>query len=237
MIQTKNRQIQSYQNDLVIILDKKSNLNKRLADKRNKHSNATLKLQKEEENESKKLEKVHNDTLKRYEARINSLTIQLSQSQGLALNGDPQTLYSNINNEEYDVFVSHASEDKESFVNEFCENLMELDIKVWYDSMSIKWGDSLRSKIDDGLRNSKFGIVVISPAFINKGWTQYELDGLFQLEMTGGKTILPIWHNIAKKEVQDFSPSLAAKKALTTALLTPEEIANELKEILFVETQ
>ena len=110
--------------------------------------------------------------------------------------------------------------------------MTDYNIKVWYDELSIKWGDSLRKSIDKGLKSSKFGIVVISKSFIKKGWTNYELDGLFQKEMTYGKTILPIWHDITKDEVQNFSPSLAGRKALNTSMYTIKEIAEELKDIL-----
>ena len=87
-------------------------------------------------------------------------------------------------------------------------------------------------KIDEGLRNSKFGIVVISNDFIRKYWTNHELDGLFNLEESGVSRILPIWHNITKAEVIKFSPSLGAKMALSTAVMTPEEIAIQVKKIL-----
>lgn len=60
----------------------------------------------------------------------------------------------------------------------------------------------------------------------------YELEGLFQRESNGGKLILPIWHNITKQEVQNFSPSLAGKMAMSTAFMTPNEIAEKLNELL-----
>ena len=132
----------------------------------------------------------------------------------------------------YDVFISHATEDKESFVNAFVEELKKRNVKVWVDALRIQWGDSLRKSIDEGLKKSRFGIVVISPYFIAKGWTQYELDGLFEREMSGGKVILPIWHNITKSEVQKFSPSLAGRKAMTTGMMTADEIADELVNLL-----
>ena len=132
----------------------------------------------------------------------------------------------------YDAFISHATEDKESFVNEFVEELKNRTVKVWVDALRIQWGDSLRKSIDEGLKKSHFGVVVISPHFIAKGWTQYELDGLFEREMSGGKVILPIWHNITKSEVQKFSPSLAGRKAMTTEIMTAGEIADELVKIL-----
>ena len=132
----------------------------------------------------------------------------------------------------YDVFISHATEDKESFVNALVEELRRRNVKVWVDALRIKWGDTLRKTIDEGMKKSRFGIVVISKHFIAKGWTQYELDGLFEREMTQGKVILPIWHNITKSEVQDFSPSLAGRKALITSDMTPSDIADELVALL-----
>ena len=122
--------------------------------------------------------------------------------------------------------------EKEGFATPFVDELKKRGVKVWYDNDEIKWGDSLRAKIDSGLNHSRFGIVVISRSFISKGWTNHELDGLFNLEMTHGKTILPIWHDITKTEVQNFSPSLAGKKAMSTAVMTPAEIADELVKLL-----
>ena len=133
---------------------------------------------------------------------------------------------------QYDVFISHATEDKESFVNALVDELRKRNVKVWVDTLRVKWGDTLRKAIDEGLKKSRFGIVVISKYFIAKGWTQYELDGLFEREMTRGKAILPIWHNITKAEVRDFSPSLAGRKALITSDMTPADIANELVSLL-----
>lgn len=141
---------------------------------------------------------------------------------------------SDENEPEYDVFVSHAWEDKEDFVEEFVQELRKLEIKVWYDTSRIKWGDSMRAKIDDGLRKSRFGVAVLSPNYIADGkyWTKAELDGLFQLESINGKTLLPIWHKLTKKEVMDYSPIIASKLAMNTASMTAKEIAENLLELL-----
>lgn len=77
---------------------------------------------------------------------------------------------------EYDVFISHASEDKDGVVRPLALALKSKGINVWYDEFELKIGGSLRRKIDQGLSKSKFGIVVISRSFIKKGWTNYELD-------------------------------------------------------------
>ena len=133
---------------------------------------------------------------------------------------------------EYDVFISHASEDKDDVVRPLANSLREKGVKVWYDEFEMKIGDSLRRKIDKGLANSRFGIVVISKDFIKKGWTNYELDGIITKSISGEQIILPIWHNITKKEVIDFSPSLADKLARNTAINTIEEISEEIAELI-----
>lgn len=135
-------------------------------------------------------------------------------------------------NKEYDVFISHASEDKDEIVRPLAHALKSEGLSVWYDEFELKIGDSLRRKIDKGLANSKFGIVVLSKEFIKKGWTNYELDGIITKAVTGEQIILPIWHNITKKEVIDFSPSLADKLARNTSSYTVEEIAEEIAELI-----
>lgn len=115
----------------------------------------------------------------------------------------------------YDVFICHASEDKDSFVRPLAEKLRENHVEVWYDEFSLKVGDSLRRSIDKGLSKSRFGIVVLSKNFFKKEWPQRELDGLVQIETNKRtKNILPIWYGITHEEVLTYSPTLADKYAL-----------------------
>lgn len=133
---------------------------------------------------------------------------------------------------EYDVFISHATEDKNDLVRPLADALVSHDLRVWYDEFELKLGDSLRRKIDAGLANSRFGVVVLSHSFFAKNWPQYELDGLVSREMTGEQVILPLWHNISKAEVISKSPSLADKVARSTADFTVEEIAAEIADVI-----
>lgn len=115
----------------------------------------------------------------------------------------------------YDIFICHASEDKESFVRPLANALAQQNVEVWYDEFSLKLGDSIRRAIDNGLTQSRFGIIVISPAFFEKRWPQYELDGLIEIEMRGrDKVLLPIWHGVTHSEVIAQSPSLANRVAV-----------------------
>jgi len=133
---------------------------------------------------------------------------------------------------QYDVFISHASEDKDEVVRPLATALQQEGLKVWYDEFELRIGDSLRQKIDKGLANSRFGIVVLSKNFIRKGWTNYELDGIVTKAVSGDQIILPIWHDITKQEVINYSPSLADKLARNTAVYTIEEIATEIAEVI-----
>ncbi len=116
---------------------------------------------------------------------------------------------------EYDVFISHASEDKAEVALPLARYLENHGLKVWLDEFELTLGDSLRRMIDHGLAMSRFGIVVLSPNFFRKGWTNRELDGLVAREDTE-KFILPIWHNVTREDVLKFSPTLAGKLAVST---------------------
>lgn len=133
---------------------------------------------------------------------------------------------------EWDVFISHASEDKESFVLPFTELLASYGVKVWFDKFTLKIGDSLINCIDGGLANSKFGLVVLSKAFFEKGWTDYELRGLLTREIGYRKVILPIWHGISKDDIIKIKPSLADKFAISTLDGTINDIALKIIEVI-----
>lgn len=230
MLRTKTRQIEGLQKDLTKILTDKADINKKIADKRKKVSDTTLKLQKEETAQAKSLAKQQEKVYATYEKQISDLTKQVTEQSAVATS--PSNIFNSDGTEEFDVFLSHAAEDKESFCDDFSDILKEkYGFEVWYDSISIKWGDSIRAEIDKGLKKSKFGVVILSRNYIKKYWTNYELEALFQIESNGGKIILPIWHDITKKEIQDFSPALAGKLAMNTSIMTPDEIAEKLNEL------
>ena len=211
--------------------EESANLQKKIADKRNKRNDAYLKLQRELQNERKKdisaQQRFISNMQRSYEERITKL-----ERQAMPVLRTVKQQQNEL--PEYDVFISHASEDKEDFVDEFVAELRKAGVKVWYDTSQIAWGDSLRKRIDDGLTKSRFGIAILSPNYIADGkyWTKEELDGIFQMESINGKTLLPIWHNLTKKQVINFSPIVANRKAMSTATMTAYEIAQELVKLI-----
>ena len=118
---------------------------------------------------------------------------------------------------EWDLFISHASEDKKDVVIPLAEKLNAMGVSVWLDKFEITVGDSLREKIDEGLLHSQFGVVVLSPAFFSKTWPKSELDGLISKESDDGKTILPVWHNVGPSDVKKYSLILAGRLGVSTS--------------------
>ena len=115
---------------------------------------------------------------------------------------------------EWDVFVSYASEDREEVAGPLAAMLSELGLRVWYDQMELRVGDSLRGKIDDGLSRCRFGVVILSESFFGKRYPESELNGLDQREQDGEKVILPVWHGVDTGVVRRHSPRLADRVAL-----------------------
>ena len=133
---------------------------------------------------------------------------------------------------EFDIFVSHATEDKEAVVRPLALALQARGLSVWYDEFELRIGDSLRRQIDRGIARSRFGLVVLSHSFFAKGWPQYELDGLVTMAVGEKQVLLPIWHQISKDEVVKQSPSLADKVALKTSDYSILEIADEISVVV-----
>lgn len=133
---------------------------------------------------------------------------------------------------EYDLFLSHASENKD-FVGPLVGELIARGVRVWYDETAIGVGDSLRESIDKGLSRSRFGAVIFSHAFFAKRWTNYELNGLVTREMQGRKVVLPVWHpEMTAEDVTGYSASLADKKALAGDRLSVADIADALADLV-----
>jgi hypothetical protein len=104
---------------------------------------------------------------------------------------------------DYDVFVSHAREDKRHFARPLVRRLKALGLEVWFDEFSLRVGDSLRESIELGLSRSRYGIVIFSKSFFGKKWPKAELNGLFSREMEGRRkktVILPVWYKVTSAD-------------------------------------
>lgn len=240
---SKFSEIEQKQKEIATISVNKANLAKKEVEKSTALLKARQELTKEEERERKRIATAKERELKkeidlekqRQRDQINfqkALNSELSATSMLSRKIEKATLISQDAEIEYDLFISHASEDKEELVRPLAVALESLGVKVWYDEFTLKIGDSLRRSIDSGLSNSRFGTVILSSSFFSKNWPQYELDGMTAKEMDGRKMILPIWHKVTKNEVIKFSPTLADKVALNSSIHSIEEIAKQISDVV-----
>ncbi|MEX1003451.1 MAG: toll/interleukin-1 receptor domain-containing protein [Crocinitomicaceae bacterium] len=138
------------------------------------------------------------------------------------------------NEDSYDVFISHASEDKADYVEPLCAVFESEGIKIWYDKNEILWGDSIVRKINQGLSKSKYAIVVLSLNFIQKNWPTAELEAILNIETSKGEVrVLPLL--IGNKDeissIIDKYPLVAGKRYLKYEDGN-QTIVNSLKERL-----
>jgi len=139
--------------------------------------------------------------------------IDVKRDKHALVEASQERAYGAATGKRWDVFISHASEDKDEFVRPLANALEQSGLEVWFDETTFKVGDRLRESIDYGLSRSRFGVVVLSKYFFSKNWPKEELEGLSTKEISGVKVILPVWHNITRDEVAERSPTLAGRFA------------------------
>ena len=129
-----------------------------------------------------------------------------------------------------DVFVCHAREDKVHVVAPLVARLEESGFLVWYDEAEIRWGESVVEKVNWGLQNSRYVIVVLSANFSRKNWPARELNAALNIEASGGEVkVLPllVGDKEAIQEVIAKYPMLSDKRLLHWDALTHQELIYE----------
>lgn len=124
---------------------------------------------------------------------------------GLAL-ADPEV---------WDVFLCHASEDKAKIARPLYKHLETCGIRCWLDEAEIAWGESLVSKIQDGIARARFVLVILSPAFLQKPWAGKELRTALTLEVEAERSlVLPLISGDSEQLLASL-PFLKEKRYLT----------------------
>ena len=113
----------------------------------------------------------------------------------------------------YHLFISYASED-EAYATELSNSLKYLGLSIWFAPLSLKVGDRLLDSINTGLLASEFGLLLISPPYLAKNWTSYELDVLHRQHIEEEKKLFPLWHGVDKPQIAQWNPGLSGIIAL-----------------------
>lgn len=131
----------------------------------------------------------------------------------------------------WDVFISHAHEDKDDFVRPLAAELDRAGLRVWYDEYTMVPGDSVRESIDRGIRRSQAGILIMSAHFFHKFWTKQETNGLFSMASSHGTRLIPVLHELDPKELVDHSPMLADLYAIRSEVGMEAVVAGVLRAV------
>ena len=126
----------------------------------------------------------------------------------------------------YDVFLSHASQDKSDYVDALYMTLRKLGIRIFYDSDILSWGDKWKQVILNSTNNSEFAIIVISENFFGREWTEKELTEFLNRQNDDGqKLVLPLLYNVTIDRLKEVYPQLGDIQVLETKDHSKEEIA------------
>ena len=130
-----------------------------------------------------------------------------------------------------DLFLCHAWDDRRGVATQL-NNLIEAQgVSVWFSEKDILLGQPFMREIDRGLAKSRAGLVLITPAFLerinNRGVSDKELSELLARDL-----LIPVVHGTTWKEVRDVSPLLGSRNGLDTAEDSMEVIATKIAELI-----
>lgn len=130
-------------------------------------------------------------------------------------------------------FISHDSRDKE-VAKQIAIGLQRLLCPVWYDEFSLEVGANLRDSIEAGLKKCRKCVLVLSSHFFsNMGWTKKEFDSIFTREILEQRQlVLPVWYEVTKQSVYEYSPSLLNVKGLDWNQLGQDEVCRRLNNAI-----
>lgn len=132
------------------------------------------------------------------------------------------------------IFLCHAWDDRHEAARELNDLLVASGVSVWFSETSIKLGEPFLRAIDKGLAMSQVGIVLVTPALLERlpaaGVADKELSALLARDQ-----LVPIVHNTTYAALRNVSPMLASRNGLDTAEMPMTDVAAKLAELVALE--
>lgn len=225
-ISSYNRDIKRAQAEKAKLSKVQAGLSKDLGKKQKQIIDREKDLRKATDDEQQKqLKSIQRD----YSSKIDKMKIE--QSALLKSQFGAEGANNTRDSREYDVFISYAHEDHD-YAEKLAGAIQGLGLTVWIDNQSMAWGGSQIQAMDDGIRNSRFSIVVLSPSYFEKYWTTHEYRSMLVKAQNQHDLILPLFHHVTADQVKEYNLELADRHALNTSISTVEDIANELYQLI-----
>lgn len=225
-ISSYNRDIKRAQAEKAKLSKVQAGLSKDLGKKQKQIIDREKDLRKATDDEQQKqLKSIQRD----YSSKIDKMKIE--QSALLKSQFGAEGANNTWDSRESDVFISYAHEDHD-YAEKLAGAIQALGLTVWIDNQSMAWGGSQIQAMDDGIRNSRFSIVVLSPSYFEKYWTTHEYRSMLVKAQNQHDLILPLFHHVTADQVKEYNLELADRHALNTSISTVEDIANELYQLI-----
>lgn len=130
-----------------------------------------------------------------------------------------------------DVFLCHAWDDRQESAKELHDLLVAAGVKVWFSEKDLGLGVPMMRAIDKGLANSKIGLVLVTPALLERlpkeGVADKELSALLARNQ-----LVPIVHKTTYDALRNVSPMLASRSGLDTAEDSMAVVAKKIAELV-----
>ncbi|MEO1503419.1 MAG: reverse transcriptase domain-containing protein [Pseudomonadota bacterium] len=94
--------------------------------------------------------------------------------------------------DDYDIFISHAREDKAEIARPIFEACEKLGLKAFLDEEHIGWGQQFTQKINVALGAARTVLAIVSTNSVGKDWPVAEMNAALGLEVDGEKTVAPL---------------------------------------------
>jgi len=133
-----------------------------------------------------------------------------------------------------DIFLCHAWDDRQGIAKQLHDLLVSNGVSVWFSEKDMGLGVPLMRAIDKGLANSRIGLVLVTPALLQRlpqeGIADKELSALLARDQ-----LVPIVHNTTFEALREVSPLLASRSGLSTAEEPIAEVAAKIAELVTLE--
>ena len=132
-----------------------------------------------------------------------------------------------------DFFLCHAWDDRTGAAKELHTLLESRGVSVWFSERDITLGAPLLREIDKGLAKSKIGIVLVTPALLER--LKSERASIADKELSvllARNQLVPIVHGTTYEALRDVSPMLASRTGLDTAENPMANVAAKLAELV-----
>lgn len=134
--------------------------------------------------------------------------------------------------QEHDVFLCHAWPDRQDDAKAVYDLLIDENASVWFSEVSLRPGTDMRVAIERGLVSSRMGIVLVTPAMLDKLRTDRSVANAELSALLRRNLLVPVLHGVTFEELDQVSPTLASRGGFSTAEEPMGDIVVKIAELV-----